>query len=167
MATAVRIRESIMIGVPKERLWEVTALQFDKIGDWSAGVLFSEGNGTSELGAVCLERVCEPSYKGFEKTTERIVDYRPEQFQFTYQIVAGLPGMVEKATNTWTHIGEASNTRLTMDVNMQLKGIMGMLMKRPMQSKMRSILRQNLEELKVYVERGELHDRKKKLLKIV
>jgi len=166
MATHVQIKESILIEIPKENLWEITALQFDKIGDWSAGVLYSEGNGTSALGAVCLERVCEPSYKGFEKTTERIVDYQPDGYQFTYEIVAGLPAMVEKATNTWTHIGRENETELTMEVNMHLKGIMGFLMKTPMQKRMKSILRQNLEELKVYAESGELHSRKKKLLKI-
>ena len=79
-------------------------MQFDKIGDWSSGVVRSEGHGTSDLGAVCLERNCEPSYKGFNRTTERIVDYQPADHQFTYKIVAGLPGMVQNATNTWTHV---------------------------------------------------------------
>ena len=165
MAQNLNIQESIVIDVSKEKLWEITALQFDKIGDWSSGVVRSEGHGTSDLGAVCLERNCEPSYKGFNRTTERIVDYQPADHQFTYKIVAGLPGMVQNATNTWTHVEIGDNTLLTMDVHMQLKGFMGWLMKIPMKKQMGKILKENLEELKTYVETGQIHERKKNLNK--
>ena len=160
MPHQVNIQESIVVKVSKEQLWEITALQFDKIGDWSAGVLHSEGHGTSELGAVCLERHCNPSYKGFKKTTERIISYLPEEHQFTYRIVAGLPSMVQNATNTWTHVGDENETTITMNVNMELLGFMGWVMKTPMKKQMRKILRENLEELKVYAETGQVHDRK-------
>ncbi|MEM9361374.1 MAG: SRPBCC family protein [Bacteroidota bacterium] len=161
MPQQVEIKESILIEIPIDKLWEITALQFDKIGDWSSGVLSSKGHGVSELGAVCLERQCEPSYKGFKKTTERIVDYHPENHQFTYKIVSGLPAMVQNATNSWTHIGNENQTRITMDVNMELKGLLGWLMKNPMKKQMRKILRENLEELKYYAETGRVYDRKK------
>ncbi len=165
MGHHIKIQESILIDVSKEKLWEVTALQFDRIGDWSSGVLKSKGHGTSDIGAVCLERNCEPSYEGFKTTTERIVDYQPEDHQFTYEIVAGLPGMVTNAENTWTHVGIGEKTLLTMDVHMELKGLIGWLMKIPMEKQMRKILRENLEELKTYAESGQIHDRKKKLIK--
>ena len=160
----VSVAESIMINIPVEKLWEITALQFDKIGTWSAGITNSEGHGTSNLGAVCNERKCVPSYKGFKETTERIIDYRPENYEFTYQIVAGLPKMVKKATNTWKHIGKEGRTHLIMQINMELQGVMGFLMKGIMLGKMKKILKENLEELKVYAETGQLHERKKKLM---
>ncbi|MEO0527739.1 MAG: SRPBCC family protein [Bacteroidota bacterium] len=163
MPQNVTVEESIIINVPKESLWKVTALEFDKIGVWSAGVTNSDGYGTSEIGAVCRERHCTPSYKGFKQTTERIVDYRPENYSFTYQIVSGLPGMVKKATNTWLHVGIGDKTRISMQVSMQLQGFMGWVMKGPMQGKMKKILRENLEELKVYAETGKVHKRKKTL----
>lgn len=159
----VQSEASIYINVPKKKLWEITALQFDKIGVWSAGVRASQGYGTGQNGAVCSERRCEPSYKGFKQTTERIIDYQPEQYHFTYQIVAGLPKMVAHATNQWLHTDEANGTRLTMKVDMELRGLIGRIMKGPMQKRMAKILRENLEELKVYVETGELHERKRKL----
>ncbi len=160
----VNIKESIHIGIPIGELWNITALQFDKIGSWSAGVTESTGHGLRINGAVCSERQCQPSYKGFSKTTEKIIDYDPETYEFTYQIVSGLPGMVTKATNTWSHLEEDEGTRIVMQVNMQLKGLLGRIMKGPMQKKMRQILRENLEELKVYAETGGVHARKKKLL---
>ncbi|MEO0341788.1 MAG: SRPBCC family protein, partial [Bacteroidota bacterium] len=160
----VTVEKSIFIAVPKDSLWDITALQFDKIGDWSAGVKSSEGGSVDGFnGETYTERVCVPGYKGFKKTTERIIDYQPEQFLFTYQIAEGLPKMVKYATNTWTHKSESNGTRITMQVNMELQGFMGTLMKGPMTKKMGKILQENLEELKVYAETGELHERKQKL----
>ena len=161
--TTVSIAESIVINLPKDKLWEITALQFDKIGLWSAGVKDSEGHGTSQIGAVCNERQCEPAYKGFKKTTERIIDYRPENYEFTYKIAAGLPKMVTNATNHWTHVEVENGTRLTMSVNMELKGLMGRIMKGAMQKNMKKVLKENLEELKIYAETGQVHERKQKL----
>ncbi|MEM9076861.1 MAG: SRPBCC family protein [Bacteroidota bacterium] len=162
--TTVNVKESILIETSAEELWKITALQFDKIGIWSAGVTDSEGYGTGFNGSVCTERQCTPSYKGFKKTTERIIDYQPNNKQFTYQIAEGLPKMVVNANNTWTHSEESNGTKITMEINMELKGIMGWIMKGPLRKRMSKILKQNLEELKVYAETGEVHERKQKLL---
>lgn len=163
--SSVQVEESIYINTPREQLWEITALQFDQIGLWSAGVKVSEGQGKGINGAVCKERLCTPSYKGFAKTTERIIEYKPNKFEFTYSIVSGLPSMVTKATNRWTHTSQSDGTRIKMEVNMSLKGFVGKIMKGPMQKKMKKILRQNLEELKTFAETGSLHERKQKLNK--
>ncbi|MEM8908302.1 MAG: SRPBCC family protein [Bacteroidota bacterium] len=161
--STVNVEESIFIDLPRAQLWEITALQFDKIGIWSSGVTDSEGHGVGENGAVCQERQCTPSYKGFKKTTERIIDYQPDQFHFTYKIAAGLPKMVVHATNQWLHLPEGKGTRMTMKINMELKGLMGWIMKGPLSNQMKKILKENLEELKVYAETGQVHERKKKL----
>ncbi|MEM9339918.1 MAG: SRPBCC family protein [Bacteroidota bacterium] len=160
----IQIEQSMYIEVSKDSLWKLTALQYEKIGLWSAGVKSSEGGSISGFnGDIYTERVCVPGYKGFRKTTERIIDFQPEKDYFTYQIAEGLPGMVKYATNTWVHEQEGSGTRLTMQVNMELQGLMGTMMKGPLKKKMSKILRENLEELKIYAETGELHERKKKL----
>ena len=130
---------------------------------WSAAVKSSKGYGEGINGAICKERTCQPSYKGFKETTERIIDYQPSKYQFTYSIVAGLPSMVTNAQNEWSHTSERNGTRIRMKVTMHLKGFMGLIMKGPMQKKMKKILRENLEELKIYAESGTLHIRKQKL----
>lgn len=165
----VQVEEAIYIDVSKDTLWEITALQFDKIGIWSAGVKHSKGVQLAENQAidanepVCNERQCVPSYKGFKETTERIIDYQPEDYHFTYQIAEGLPKMVKYATNQWLHEDQGKGTKITMSVNMELQGLMGSLMKGVMKKKMRKVLQENLEELKVYAETGKLHERKQKL----
>jgi len=160
--TTINVKESIFVDTSVEALWNITALQFDQIGLWSAGVQNSEGHGTGVNGSVCTERQCTPTYKGFQETTERIIDYQPEQKQFTYQIAQGLPKMVAHATNTWTHIKEGKGTQITMEVNMELKGLMGKIMKGPLKKRMSKILKENLEELKIYAETGQVHERKQK-----
>ncbi|MEL6560718.1 MAG: SRPBCC family protein [Bacteroidota bacterium] len=162
--TTVSVVESIFINTSVEELWNITALQFDKIGLWSAGVKDAIGYGTGFNGSVCTERQCIPAYKGFKKTTERIIDYQPDKKQFTYQIAQGLPKMVVEATNTWTHLEEGNGTKITMEVYMELKGLIGNVMKGPLKKKMSKILKENLEELKAYAETGTVHTRKQKLI---
>ncbi|MEM8898324.1 MAG: SRPBCC family protein [Bacteroidota bacterium] len=160
----VTTEQSIIINIPQDSLWQITALEFHKIGIWSAGVKSSEGGSIGGFnGITYTERVCVPGYKGFKKTTERIIDFQPDTYQFTYQIAEGLPKMVKYATNTWTHENEGNSTKITMRVNMELRGLMGSLLKGAMTKKMGKILKENLEELKIYAETGELHERKKKL----
>ncbi len=160
----VQVEHSIYIDIPIDSLWKITALEYEKIGDWSAGVKTSEGGSIGgHNGEIYTERVCEPGYKGFKTTVERIIDYQAEQYFFTYQIAEGLPKMVTNATNTWSHQTDGNGTRITMQVNMELKGLMGSLLKGTMSKKMSKILQENLEELKIYAETGELHERKKEL----
>lgn len=156
----VSMEKSIYIDVPIEQLWEITAENFADIGKWSAGVNASEGQGAGVNGSEVTERVCQPSYKGFKATTERFIEYNPDDYSFTYQITEGMPGMVKYAENVWTHKKKGNGTELTMGVNMELQGFMGWLLKGTMKKKMGKILNENLEELKIYAETGELHPRK-------
>ncbi len=157
---SIAVEQSITIDTPIEKLWEITALDFANIGKWSAGVNASEGQGTGVNGSKVTERVCQPSYKGFKPTTERFVNYNPNEYSFTYLIPNGLPKMVVHAENTWIHTKKGNGTELTMRVSMELQGFMGRIMKRVLKKNMTKIINENLEELKVYAETGKLHPRK-------
>lgn len=156
----MEISRSIYIDLPRKELWKITALDFGNIAKWSAGVVESNASGEGKNGAVCNERVCQPSYKGFKATTERFIDYDDKNYHFTYQIAQGLPGFVTYATNHWTHQPQGNGTLLTMKASMQVKGFMGIIMKGLMRKNMGKILFQNLEELKIYAETGQQHARK-------
>ena len=151
----MEVKRSIYIEVPKEDLWKITAEDFTRVDKWISGVNLAKGSG-EVLGAT---RICTPSYKGFSKTTEEIIDFHPTNY-FTYQIAEGMPKMVAKATNTWIHEPQNGGTLLTMQVNMDVRGLMGSIMKGPMKKRMNTILQDALEELKLYAESGELHERK-------
>lgn len=154
----VEVKRSIYIDVPQADLWKITAEDFTQVDKWISGVNLAESTGTQEMG-LGAARSCTPSYKGFSKTTEKIIDFQPTE-AFTYQIAEGLPKMVVHATNTWIHTSNGAGTELTMHTKMQLKGLMGTLLKGTMKKKMNKILQDALEELKLYAETGDLHERK-------
>lgn len=153
----IHIEKSAIIAVPIERLWDITANDFQNVDAWISGVNNSEGSGNG----LNAERSCLPSYKGFSQTTERIVAYDPEQYRFTYKIIKGLPGFVESAQNEWIHQETSNGTEITMEVTMKVSGLMGYLMGGIMKKKMGKILDDALEELKTYAETGQVHPRKK------
>lgn len=157
---AITISQSIHIATSIEKLWEITALNFGKVDRWISGVNHSTSSGEGVNGAVCDERTCVPSYKGFKETSEKIIAYDEENYAFTYKIAQGLPGFVKFAQNTWTHQEQGNGTLITMQVSMQVTGLMGFLMKGLMRKNMSKILLEALEELKVYAETGQVHPRK-------
>ncbi|MEM6699234.1 MAG: SRPBCC family protein [Bacteroidota bacterium] len=154
----VEVKKSIYIDAAKEVLWKITAEDFTEVDKWISGVNLAESTGEVKTG-MGAARSCTPSYKGFSKTTEKIVDFQPTDF-FTYQIVEGMPKMVAHATNTWTHVAKGEGTELTMHVKMEVQGLMGAIMKGPMKKRMNVVIQDALEELKVYAETGNLHERK-------
>lgn len=156
----MQISKSILIAVPIEELWEITAINFQNVDAWISGVNHSEGTGSG----MNAERSCLPSYKGFSQTAERIIDFSPNKYRFTYEIIKGLPGFVEFAKNEWIHREVSGGTEITMEVTMKVKGFMGWLMGGIMKRKMGNILVDALEELKTYAETGQLHERKKAAL---
>ncbi|MEW7292411.1 SRPBCC family protein [Aquimarina sp. 2304DJ70-9] len=160
----ISLKKSIQINIPRKELWRITALDFGNVHKWISGVNASEGKGKGINGAPCNERVCQPSYKGFSKTSEQLIEFDPENYRFKYQIVKGMPKMVIRATNTWTHEVKNKGTEIAMEVEMVTKGVMGLLMKGMMKKNMNKILTEALEELKVYAETGDTHPRKKATL---
>lgn len=159
--------ESIEILASPKKVWSVAAGQFDKIERWSSGVksshplpLDSEASPGGSLGY--CGRVCATPQG---KTIEKFVEYDAERHAFTYEITGdAMPFFVKRATNTWTlsEIGP-ERTQLTMTVKMNTSGLFGVLMRPMMSLGMGKILRNNLEELKLFVETGQKHERKKKL----
>ncbi|MEM9194295.1 MAG: SRPBCC family protein [Myxococcota bacterium] len=160
--------ESIEILASPEKVWSVAAGQFDRIGEWSSGVrssrplpLESEPNPGSSLGLA--GRVCDTPQG---ETIEKFVAFDDGQRTFTYEVSGkAMPSFVKRATNTWVLKGLGPDrTQLTMTVEMETGGFVGAIMKPMMSMGMGKVLRTNLEDLKHFVETGELHQRKKKLV---
>ena len=154
------IKESIHINAPIEDVWKVTALDFGGIYKWQSGVNHSTAEGTGPNAAPCQERVCSVNVKGFSKTHEQFVSYEPKQHRFAYKVVQGMPSFVKSAVNEWTHVREGKGTRLTMEAQMNVPGLMGFIMGPLMRRQMKKLLGEALEELKFYLEEGKPHPRK-------
>ncbi|MEM8983011.1 MAG: SRPBCC family protein [Pseudomonadota bacterium] len=164
MRKTVAIEESTAIDAALEDVWKVSAHDFEHIDRWDANVRSSQQNGSPKSDAPVGGRVCN-MYNGRE-TVENFVEYDESKHRFAYEITKGLPGFVISARNTWTHdAASPGKTRLTMNITMQVEGILGTLMQAPMKSQMGKVLRNAQEELKHYIETGRPHSRKLKKMK--
>ena len=163
MPKIVSIERSAIINVPVERLWQLSADEFEHIDRWDGNVKSSRSSDDVMTSASVGGRVCD-LYSG-GKTVERFIEFDNSRYTFTYEITEGLPGFVISARNTWTHKAVPGNkTKLTMHIVMRVKGILGRIMQCPMKFQMGKVLENAQAELKHYIETGQPHPRKRKLM---
>lgn len=155
----MKIIKEVIINKNIESAWNVLGHQFAEAYKWASPVNHSEGKGSSYNGATCSERGCD--IVGMGKTKEKLLQFSNEKHLLSYSIPEGMPSMVKYATNTWqlTALGN-DKSRLNMQIDITLGGIMGMIMK-PMMKLMMSKMSSTLaDDFKYYIEKGEPHPRK-------
>lgn len=157
------IERSIDINADPERIWSVLAHDFAKVGDWTSVVLTSAPNtavsapGDATVGG----RVC--TAPGFGDVKETFTSYDEQGRKFSYK-ADGLPGFVTNVTNSWSVTGSGSNkSRVAMKIDLTTGGI-GKIMTPILKNQMGKAGSTMLDELKAYVERGEISAKKKKQL---
>ena len=157
-------KESDTINVSAEKLWEIVGKQFAHAYEWSTAVDHSSGSGTAQFeGATCDARSCDLNAKGFNKVDEKITNYDDEKMNLVYDVVGGLPGFVEKATNNWTIVSVGENqSKIIMKMRFNVKGLMGALMKGVMKRQIEKIINTSMNDLKVYAETGKPSAEKQK-----
>lgn len=164
MKRSLTIETSTTIQAPVERVWKITALEFEHIDRWDGNVKESRAFGSAAANAPVGGRVC--NMYGGGTTKEKIVEFDEVNRSFAYEITEGLPGFVLTARNTWTHEAIAGgHTKLTMRIDMQLGGIMGIIMQTPIRFQMGKVLGKAQEELKHFIETERVHPRKSSKLK--
>ena len=158
------IKKEIIIHSDIEKCWNVLGKDFANVHKWASVVKHSEGSGDSFNGASCSERGC--NVKGMGALKEKLINYSDDTHSFKYEITEGLPSMAKEGTSSWklTTIS-TDKTNLMMEMNMDISGFIGTIMKPLMKMKMGSMVNQLLEEFKYYVEKGSPHPRKIKTLK--
>lgn len=157
------IERSIEINATPERIWSVLAHDFAKVGDWTSVVLTSAPN--TDVGApddaTVGGRVC--TAPGFGDVKETFTTYDEAGRKFSYK-ADGLPGFVKNVTNSWSVTAQGENTSMVaMKMNLTTGGI-GKVMTPILKNQMGKAGSTMLDELKVYIERGEISAKKKKQL---
>ncbi len=157
------IEKQVVINADIEKSWKILGVEFAHADRWASAVSHSEGKGASFSGATCSERSCSTTMGGLK---EKLLDFSHEKHRLKYEVAEGMPSMVRHATNDWqlTSIG-GNQSRLTMVVEMEVGGLMGTLMKPMLRSKMSKMMAQLGEEFKYYVENGQPHARKLKVMR--
>lgn len=158
------VQKEITIDVSAEALWEMVGPGFIEVYKWSSNVDHATGKGVSSFeGAVCDERFCDVNVSGFSKISEKLTNYDEENMTLRYAVFHGMPGFVKKAENEWTVVAiDETHSKLVMEANFEVKGVMGFFMKGMMKGKMKKTLDTVLEDAKVYAETGQISSEKAK-----
>lgn len=158
----MQFEKSIEVDVDAERLWDIVAHDFDRVGEWSSAVQSSGVNpkATAPEGATVGGRVCATDFGDLEET---FTAYDEANRRFTF-VVTGMPSFITHAQNTVgvRPIG-ADRSSVSLNIRMETSTV-GKVMGPMFAIKLKNTLDTFLTELKAFAERGELSSRKQKQL---
>lgn len=158
----MQFQKSIDIDAPIDRVWRVVAHEFADVGTWSSAVQSSGANLEAAVpdGATVGGRVCATSFGDLKET---FTAYDEARHQFTFR-VTGMPSYITLAQNTVTATPTGvGTTEVSLNIRMETSAV-GKVMGPMFAIKLKTTLNTFLDELKAYVERGEVSGRKKKQL---
>jgi len=141
------------IDKPIEDVWKVLFTNFTKVGDWVTGVYHSRPGKEGEN----ADRVC----KTFTGTlVERILSKDEENHEFRVD-AKGLPFFVKSFQGGWK-LNEISKSKTEAVFSGRIKTmpIIGTIMEMPMRKQFKKAFAITMQELKSYVETGEISARK-------
>lgn len=159
----MEFKKNIEIAASADRVWEVVAHEFDRVGVWSSAVAASSANLEAAIpdGAVVGGRVC--ATPGFGDLKETFTQYSEENKQFTF-VVTGMPSFITLAQNT-VRVRPTGQDRADVSLHIQMEtNAVGKVMGPMFAIKLKSTLNTFLDELKDYIERDELSSKKRKQL---
>ena len=159
----MKLNKSIQINAPASVVWHLIAHEFQNVSKWSSSVTHSE----EVTGRIILEdadvsgRVCKSPYGD---QIEAFTHFDEDGMTFTYE-PEGQTFIVPRAANTWKveAMGDGACV-VSLNLEVELLPVIGILVHIPLQIFLRKVLRENMEELKYYVETGTVHPRKEQSL---
>ena len=155
--------KNLNIDASADRVWEVVAHDFDRVGMWSSAVASSGPNIDAVVpdGATVGGRIC--ATPGFGDLQETFTEYSEENKQFTF-VVSGMPSFITLAQNTVQVQSTGSETAsVSMHVQMETNAL-GKVMGPMFAIKLKTTLSTFLDELKTYIENDEVSSKKRKQL---
>jgi carbon monoxide dehydrogenase subunit G len=159
----MQFTKSKIINAPTDRVWQVVAHEFDKVGEWSSAVTASSPNTDASTpdGATVGGRVC--ATPGFGDLRETFTSYSEADNEFSFE-VEGMPSFVTLARNhTTVRPAGADKSEVSLSITMETNAL-GKLMGPMFSIKLKSTLDKFLDELADYIERGEVSKKKQKQL---
>ncbi len=161
----MKVRQSIQINAPASVVWHLVAHEFDEVGKWSNDVTYSKKTTHHAIpeGAEVGGRVCTSKYGDI---TEAFIHYDEAGMTFTYDAEGGaVPFFIRRTTNTWKVEAKGEQACIvSFQPEVDFIPVIGIIVHFPMQIFMRNVLQKTLEELKYYVETGEVYTRKEQAM---
>jgi hypothetical protein len=155
-----------IVDASADRVWEVVARRFERIGEWATAIPASrvDPEAVSETDAPVAGRVCATGLRIFPDVRETIVAYDDRARSLVY-VGEGMPAFVADARNRW-HVSAIDDrrARVSVEATLETRGILGRLLSLPLRLRLQREGRRMLEDLKHYVERGRPLPRKQRRL---
>lgn len=162
----LNITKRVIVNAPVETLWQILAVDFAAVGDWTSTIAVSHattptGGGIS--GAVVEGRVC--SAPGFGRINEVITRYDEQAKVFSYIAQAGgLLAVANGLRNTWSMRTVSDHaTEVTTHIEADLPPYAAPLLPL-LRWYVERISNRVLDELQYYAETGMIPPRKRKAL---
>lgn len=99
----MRMHHEIPVNVSAKRAWQVLAVEFSRISEWSSALNSSYMDEEPKVGAI---RTCQLN-NGFgpihsTEIKEQITRYDPKHLMLEYEVISGRPMFMTLARNRWT-----------------------------------------------------------------
>lgn len=156
----MKFQNTLHINASADKIWSIVAHDFANIGRWASSIVSSGINPEAAIpdGADVGGRICHAP--GFGDIKETFLHYDEGEKTFTY-FAEGGPFFMKSAHNTWTVIPENdASAHVTFAAEMVMYPPFNWLMAIPMRMQINRIIKNTTEELKHYIEKGEIHPRK-------
>lgn len=167
----IQITTSVVINAPTGKVWKVIAHEFGDIGQWASTIAGSKafatsravGGGLNQAEAEPKARVCTTNVPGFKDIQETMTQYNEGAMQYSYEATEGRPWFVTRAENTWrVRSLEISTSEVETRAEVEINKFWGILFAPLMKAQFTRMGNRTLEELKFYIEQGQVHPRKLK-----
>jgi len=151
----IQIKRKIIVKKPVQEVWKVLFEDFTKVGNWVTGV-YTSRPGTKEED---YDRVCD-TFTG--KLYEKIIQKNEKNYSFEVDAV-GLPFFVKTFRGKW-NLSQVTptTTEATLELTIDVKGIIGAIMQVPMKSKLNKGLNELGNDLVTFAETGNISNSKQK-----
>jgi hypothetical protein len=165
--TAIDLTNTITVNALAEHVWRIVGDDFAGVSRWATSVRHSTSNTQTTArpaGAPCDGRSCELT--GFGATDERLVEFDPTRHALAYTVTAKkLPSFVKGMRNDWSiETGPNGTCKVTARITADATGPMGFLAAPMMKMKLRSTIKEILDDLRTYAESGTVSETKRKAL---
>lgn len=159
------IRKSIQINAPANKVWQLVAHEFENVSKWASDVGYSEKTSDRIVpkGADVSGRVCTSKYGDIR---EGFIHFDEDGMTFTYDAEGeAVPFFIRRTTNTWKVEAKGEQMCIvSFQPEVDFIPVMGLIVGFPMRRFMSTVLKNTLEELKYFVETGNVHPRKEQAI---
>ncbi|WP_431122691.1 SRPBCC family protein [Flagellimonas flava] len=151
----MKIKKTLLISAPATKVWETLYTNYADSCDWASTV--NESKEREVAGSEYMGRTCSTV---FGDVSEIIDKADEEKMELQYHL-DDTPFIMKAANANWKVKPLSVNTsEVTMDLDVTLATLPGLLMGWMIKPKMRKDLNQTLEDLKYYIETGKQSEAK-------